>query len=108
MATIDPSKKLLTLINVVEVDPSKCDEVVKMFVDATTAVMSGLDGFVSSSIHRSLDGKQVINYAQWESEAALEAARNNPDTHIYYQQMDAYAKSYNPMLTTVIDSQGHK
>jgi quinol monooxygenase YgiN len=108
MVVIDPAKKLLTLINVVEVEPAKCDEVVQMFITATEKVISGLDGFVSSSIHRSLDGTRVINYAQWESEAALEASRNHPDTQIYYAQVDANAKSFMPTLTQVVDSKVHR
>ncbi len=104
MVVIDPAKKLLTLINVVEVEPDRCDEVVRMFVAATENVISGLDGFVSSSIHRSIDGTRVINYAQWESEAALDGSRNHPDTQVYYEKMDAYAKSMQPMLTRVATS----
>jgi len=108
MVVIDPAKKLLTLINVVEVEPDRCDEVVRMFVAATENVISGLDGFVSSSIHRSIDGTRVINYAQWENEAALEASRNHPDTQIYYEQVDAAAKSLSPTLTVVVDSKLHR
>lgn len=104
MVTIDPSKDILTLINVVEVEPADCDKVVSMFVEATEAVISKLDGFISSSVHRSLDGTRVINYAQWENEAALEGSRNHPDTQIYYEQMDAFAKNFSPMLTRVATS----
>lgn len=108
MVVIDPKNNLLTLINVVEVDPAQCDDVVKMFVNATEKVISGLDGFVSSSIHRSMDGTKVINYAQWESLAALDASRNHPDTQIYYEEVDRYAKSMMPMETKVIDSKLHR
>ena len=108
MAVIDPKQKLLTLINVLEVDPERCDEVAQMFITATEEVISGLDGFVSSSIHRSLDGTRVINYAQWESEEALEASRNHPDTQVYYEQVDQYAKSAMPILTTVVDTKSHR
>ena len=108
MAVIDPKQKLVTLINVLEVDPARCDEVVNMFVNATEKVVSGLPGFVSSSIHRSIDGTRVINYAQWESEAALEASRNNPDMQIYYEQVDQCAISALPILTIVVDTKSHK
>lgn len=108
MAVIDPNQNLLTLINVIEVDPAKCDEVAQMFITATEELISTLDGFVSSSIHKSQDGTRVINYAQWESEAALEASRNHPDTQVYYEQVDQYAKSVLPMLTTVVDTKDHK
>jgi heme-degrading monooxygenase HmoA len=36
-------------------------------------------GFVSMSLHTSLDGKQAAVYAQWASEAAWNAAINLPE-----------------------------
>ena len=35
--------------------------------------MQHLPGFISASIHRSLDGTKVINYAQWRSQADFAA-----------------------------------
>jgi len=36
-------------------------------------------GFVSSSLHASLDGHHVLNYAQWRSEADFKAFTNHPE-----------------------------
>jgi len=39
-------------------------------------VMKKKDGFVSAAIHRSFDGKQVINYGQWKSRTLYDMAIN--------------------------------
>ena len=73
MTTIDKGQQVLTLINVFTVAPEKQDELVKLLVDATQQTMKHLPGFVSANIHRSLDGRRVVNYAQWKSLADFEA-----------------------------------
>ena len=35
-------------------------------------------GFVSASLHRSHDGQRVVNYVQWRSREAAEAAAARP------------------------------
>ena len=101
MTTISTDRDLLTLINVMDVDPAHCDEVVALFAETTAKVISGVDGFVSSNVHRSLDGTRVINYAQWASEEALDAVHENPDLEPYVERIDALVISSTPILTTV-------
>ncbi len=36
-------------------------------------------GFISSSLHASLDGRHVLNYAQWRTEADFEAFTRDPE-----------------------------
>ena len=36
--------------------------------------MAGQPGFISISLHRSLDGKRIVNYIQWQSRELLHAA----------------------------------
>jgi quinol monooxygenase YgiN len=42
-------------------------------------VMRHQPGFIASSIHRSLDGVRIVNYTQWESQAAFEASHQDAD-----------------------------
>jgi heme-degrading monooxygenase HmoA len=44
-------------------------------------------GFVSMSLHTSLDGKQAAVYAQWTSNAALEAAINLPEARRSHDEL---------------------
>ena len=62
----------VTHINVFTVDPKDQDALVQSLTE-TIAHASTLPGWVSASLHRSTDGRQVTNYVQFESEAAAEA-----------------------------------
>lgn len=104
MTTIDPNRDLMTLINVFDVDPERCDELVEVLTDATVNTIAGLDGFVSANIHRSDDGTQVVNYAQWASREAFDAMRNHPDAQPHLRQCAAIANKFNPIIATVAHS----
>jgi heme-degrading monooxygenase HmoA len=78
-AHINADAGLVTLINVFTVDPSEQQHLLEAWQQATDDVMRGQPGFVSASIHRSLDGTKVINYAQWESREAFAAMFQNPE-----------------------------
>ncbi len=78
MATIDPNRDLLTVIVSFDVKPGEQEEVfdeIRRFVDD---VVRQQPGFVSSALHKSGDGRRILNYAQWESRAAYDAFRTHP------------------------------
>jgi hypothetical protein len=104
MTTIDPNRDVLTLINVYEVDPERCDELVGVLVGATVETFSTLDGFVSANIHRSHDSTRVVNYAQWDSRSAFEAVRDHPDVQPHLQKIADVVNSVNPILAPVVHS----
>ena len=76
--TIDESKTVVTLINVFEVELLKQDALVELLERATVEVTQYLQGFISSNIHRGLDGKHVATYAQWARREDFEAMLANP------------------------------
>jgi hypothetical protein len=65
MPTISKGSELLTLINVFAVEPVNQQELVELLVNATRTSVRHVQGFVSASLHRSLDGTKVAMYAQW-------------------------------------------
>jgi hypothetical protein len=69
MTTISKNTDIVTLINVFTVEPENQQRLVELIVEATEELASKLPAFISSNIHKSLDGTQVVNYAQWKSEA---------------------------------------
>jgi quinol monooxygenase YgiN len=103
MSTIEKDRKILTLINVFTVSPEKQQELVTLLIDATQQTMRHLPGFISANIHRSLDGKKVVNYAQWESMADFEAMRKNPAAAPHMQAAAALAQ-FDPILCEVSDA----
>jgi hypothetical protein len=55
MTTISPSRKLVTLINVFTVEPANQRQLVELLARATETSVRHAPGFVSASLHRSLD-----------------------------------------------------
>ncbi len=78
MTTISKDTKLLTLINVFTVEPAKQQELVALLIHATQSSVRHAKGFISASLHRSLDGTRVAMYAQWRSVEDYQAMRNSP------------------------------
>jgi quinol monooxygenase YgiN len=103
MSIIEKGGEILTLINVFTVAPEKQQQLITLLVEATEQTMKDLPGFVSANLHRSLDGKKVVNYAQWESAAAFEAMRSNPKA-IPHMQAAAALATFEPILCEVIDT----
>jgi heme-degrading monooxygenase HmoA len=98
MPRISKNNKVVTLINVFTVEPANQQKLVDMLVETTEKMMKHVPGFVSASIHKSLDGVRVVNYAQWRSKQDFDAMRNSsaaqehmkpffeiskPDFHLY-------------------------
>ena len=105
MATIEKGRQLMTLVNVFTVSPDKQAELASLLVRATDETMKHLPGFISASIHKSLDGTRVINYAQWRSQADFAAMRDNPNAQPHMKAAAALA-SFEPIVCEVVDSVG--
>lgn len=103
MATIEKGRKLMTLINVFTVSPDKQDELADLLARATEETMRHLPGFISASIHRSLDGTKVINYTQWRSQADFSALQQNPKARPHMEAAAALA-TFEPIVCEVVDS----
>ena len=103
MATIDKDRKLMTLVNVFTVSPEKQTELADLLVSATEETMRHLPGFISASIHKSVDGTKVVNYAQWRSQADFAALKDNPKAQPHMQAAARLA-SFEPIVCEVVDS----
>jgi quinol monooxygenase YgiN len=69
---------MITLINVFVVGPPNQQRLIDLLVRATDEFVSRAPGFVSSTLHRSLDGTKVTMYAQWNSIEDYDAMRGDP------------------------------
>src|ERR1700709_2262259 len=98
---ISPENKYLTLINVFTVDPATQQELVELLTKATETTVKNVKGFISSALHRSLDGKKVTMYAQWESLDDYQAMRNNPTAPPYLEKALEIA-SFDPGMYEVV------
>jgi heme-degrading monooxygenase HmoA len=105
MASIQKGHDVLTLINVFTVAPDRQAKLVDVLTQATHDVMKHMPGFISASIHRSMDGKKVVNYAQWASKEAFEAMQRHPEAGSHMKAAAALA-SYDPIVCEVSESIG--
>jgi quinol monooxygenase YgiN len=92
MPTISKNNKVVSLINTFTVEPADQQRVVDLLMAATEKTMKHLPGFVSASIHRSLDGVRVVNYAQWRSRQDFEAMRTNPQAQEHMKTLLSISK----------------
>jgi quinol monooxygenase YgiN len=100
-ATIEAKAETATLINVYEVEPAKQAELAKFLSEGTDKMFRHQPGFVSVSIHSSMDGTRVVNYAQWRSKEDIQRVQRNPDAQALAKQAAAIAKSVSPAVYTV-------
>lgn len=68
-----------TFINTFRCEPSDQEEVVRINVDIIERVASKFPGFISASVHRSVDGTLVVNYLQWQSTEDLAAMQRSSE-----------------------------
>ena len=93
-STIRAGGSEVTFINVFDVDPERQAELVDLLERAAEETMRRLPGFISASIHRSLDGTKVANYMQWESTAAFEATFADSGAQAQRTRIAAVATGY--------------
>lgn len=98
MPIISKDQDAITVMAIYATQPEEQQRLIDTVRDFTLAAMRPQPGFISSTIHRSLDGVRVINYAQWKSQeeyfafiksadvkvkAAKLAEFSKPDLHLY-------------------------
>ena len=78
MAIIDQFRNIHTVVVEIDVKEGETDALVqdlRRFLE----VVKTQPGFVSANIHKSIDGKKLINYAQWLNQESFEQFKNNED-----------------------------
>jgi antibiotic biosynthesis monooxygenase (ABM) superfamily enzyme len=74
MITISPDNDVVTTINVFTVPPEHQERLLEGLIKIATQVAKTVPGFLSANFHKSTDGTRVVNYAQFASLDALQAA----------------------------------
>ena len=103
MTTISKQNNYLTLINVFTVEPVNQQRLVDLLTLATESSVRNITGFISSSLHRSLDGTKVTMYAQWRSMEDYQTMRNNSTASPYLQQALEFAR-FDPGMYEVVET----
>ena|SRR5438552_3416633 len=102
MPHIHTSDQPVTQITIIEAEPDRQREALEMM--ATRArLMAQQPGFVSISLHRSLDGRRIVNYIQWESRELLHSAHQSPAFRQAWREFDAMTDQIDPHLYEVTE-----
>ena len=86
MTVIAKDSQVVTFINVFSVEPANQARLVELLARATDTAVRHAPGFVSSALHRSLDGTRVTMYSQWRTLADYEAMRVDPAPVPYFAE----------------------
>ena len=107
MATISKNSGLITIINVFTVEPANQQELLSLLARATDTSVRHAKGFVSASLHRSLEGTKVTMYAQWRSTEDYQAMREDP-TPLPYFQRALYSPGSSPEYMRLLKHTQHQ
>jgi quinol monooxygenase YgiN len=92
---------VVTLINLFTVDPANQERLIALLTRATDEFVSRAPGFLSATLHRSLDGTKVTMYAQWRSIEDYQAMRHDPGPRPFLEEALTIAQ-FDPGMYTVV------
>lgn len=101
MPQIQTRNQPVTQITIVEAEPGKQAEALSLMTERAR-FMSEQPGFESISLHRSLDGRRIVNYIQWQSREQLQAAHKSPDFRKEWNRFDRMTDEIDPHLYEVV------
>src|SRR5215212_10217228 len=87
MPKIQINTQTITQITVVDAEPEKQAEALSMMAERAR-FMARQAGFVSISLHRSLDGRRIVNYVQWQNRDLLRSAHQSPEFRKQWNDFD--------------------
>ena len=102
MPRIQKDNHTVTQITFIEVEPEKQQEALSLMRERAH-FMTRQPGFVSISLHRSLDGRRIVNYVQWQNRELLQSAHKSPDFRKAWRKFDDLADQIDPHLYEVTE-----
>ena len=91
----------VVLINVFTVEPADQQRLIDLLIRATDGLVDHAPGFLSSTLHRSLDGTRVTMYARWRSADDYQAMRQDPRPLPFLQEALTFAR-FEPGLYEIV------
>ena len=100
MPQIQIDKQPVTQITIVESEPDKQAEALSLMTERAR-FMARQPGFISISLHRSLDGRRIVNYVQWQKRDLLRSAHLSPEFRKEWGHFDELTDEIDPHLYEV-------
>ena len=101
MPNIRTENQPVTQITIVESEPDKQAEALSVMTERAR-FMARQPGFISISVHRSVDGRRIVNYIQWENRDLLRAAHESPEFRKEWSRFDKLTDDIDPHLYEVV------
>lgn len=109
MPEISADNEVVTYINVFPTRPRDQQRLVELLLEAHEGVIRHRRGYVSTNIHRSVDGYLVVDYTQWRSREEFEAMVRDPEVAPYFgpigELTKGEAKAYDVVFSHQYDHQ---
>jgi quinol monooxygenase YgiN len=102
MPQIQTGKQPVTQITIVESEPDKQAEALSVMTERAR-FMARQPGCISISLHRSLDGRRIVNYVQWQDRDLLQSAHRSPDFRKNWGHLDELTDEIDPHLYEVCE-----
>ena len=97
MAATQSPDAPVTQITFIEPSPGQQSEALEVMAERA-AFMARQPGFISIQLHRSLDGKRIINFIQWQNLELLHAAHESPEFRKEWKRFDGLTDQIDPHL----------
>src|SRR5262245_10980963 len=100
MTSIQVGTQPVTQITFVEAEAESQAEALRLMSERAR-FMARQPGFVSISLHRSLDGRRIVNYVQWQNRELLQSAHASPEFRKEWSRFDRLTDEIDPHLYEV-------
>lgn len=90
MPAIAKNNDVTTVIVIFAVEPEKQQELVDTIIEFLETTVKRQPGFVSSSIHKSIDGVRVMNYAQWKTQEDYQTFVKNAEVQAQGKKLSQF------------------
>jgi quinol monooxygenase YgiN len=97
---IQANKQQVTQITIIEAGPDNQAEALSVMAERAR-FMARQPGFISISLHRSLDGRRIVNYVQWQNRDLLRSAHQSPGFRRHWGRFDELTEEIDPHLYEV-------
>jgi quinol monooxygenase YgiN len=90
-----------TIINVFTVAPANQRRLIDLLTRATDGFVNRAPGFISATLHRSIDGTKVTMYARWRSMEDYQSMRQDPGPLPFLQEALTFA-TFEPGMYEIV------
>jgi quinol monooxygenase YgiN len=97
---------VVTLINVLTVEPANQASLLALLRDNTENTISKLEGWIATNLIASRDKRRVVICSRWKALANVEAMRTDPRMVAYFPRLAALA-SFDSIVGDVVLSHSH-